>query len=64
MAMIVTTEAAKQGVAVGEDTVSGLMFTDDFVGMSETREGLQKQIAKALPSTRKWRMSENVTCAR
>ena len=41
--LIVAVEAAKQGVTVG-DTVSGLMFADDFVGISETPEGLQKQI--------------------
>ena len=41
--MIVEVEAAKQGVTVGEDTVSGLMFVDDFVGISETPEELQKQ---------------------
>ena len=28
---------------MGEDTVSGLMSADDFVGISETPEGLQKQ---------------------
>ena len=33
---------------MGEDTVSGLMFADDFVGISEIPEGLQKQIEKAL----------------
>ena len=33
---------------MGEDTVSGLMFADDFVGISETPEGLQKQIEKSL----------------
>ena len=27
----VAVEAAKQGVTVGEDTVSGFMFADDFV---------------------------------
>ena len=42
--MIVADEAAKQGVTMGEDTVSGLMLADDFEGMSETPEGLQKQI--------------------
>ena len=29
-------------------TVSGLMFAGDFVGISETPEGLQKQIGKTL----------------
>ena len=46
--MIVAVEAAKQGVMVGEDAVSGLMFADDFVGISETPEGLQKHVGKAL----------------
>ena len=44
--MIVAVEAAKQGVAMGEDTVS-LMFADDFVGISEASEGLLEQIEKA-----------------
>ena len=42
--MIVAVEAANQGVTMGEHTVSGLMFMDDFVGISEAPEGLQKQI--------------------
>ena len=41
--MITAVEAAKQAVTMGEDTVSGLMFADDFVGISETPEGMQKQ---------------------
>ena len=51
--LIEAVEAAKQGVPVGKDTVSGLMFADDFVGM-------QKQIEKALQYTRKWRATANV----
>ena len=35
--------------------VSGLMFADDFVGISDTPDGLQKQKEKALEYTRKWR---------
>ena len=58
--MIVAVEAAKQGVTMGEDTVSGLMFADDFVGISETPEGLQEQVEKALEYTRKWRVTANV----
>ena len=50
--MTVAVEAARQGVAVGEDTVSGLMFAADFVGLSETPEGLQKPIEKALEYAR------------
>ena len=33
------------------------MFPDDFVGISETLEGLQKNIEKALEYTRKWRVT-------
>ena len=43
-----------------EDTVSGLMFADDFVGISETPEGLQKRIEKSLDYTTKWRVTANV----
>ena len=42
--MIVPVEAAKEGVTVGGDKVTGLMFADDFEGVSETPEGLQKEI--------------------
>ena len=58
--LIVAVEAARQGVTIGEDTVSGLMFADDFAGISETPEGLQEQIEKALEYTRKWRAAVNV----
>ena len=34
--MIVAIAEAKQEVTVGEGTVSGLMFADDFAGISET----------------------------
>ena len=58
--MIVAVEAAKQGVTMGEDTVSGLIFADDFVGILETPEGLQKQTEEALQYTRKWRVTATV----
>ena len=62
--MIVAAEATKQGVTMGEDTVSGLMFANDFVLISETPGGLQEQIEKALEYTRKWRVTANVNkCA-
>ena len=51
--MIVAVEAAKHGVTVEEETVWGLVFADDFVAISETPEGLQKQIEKTLEYTRK-----------
>ena len=37
-----------------------MIFADDFVGISETPEGLQKQTEKALEYTRKWRVTANV----
>ena len=44
--------------------VSGLMFADDFVGISGTAEGLQEQIENALEYTREWRVTANVNkCA-
>ena len=55
--LIVADEAANQAITVGEDMVSGLMFADEFVGISETPEGLQKQTEKALEYTRKWRVT-------
>ena len=58
--MIVAVEAANQEVTMGKGTVSGLMLADDFVGISETPEGLQKQIQKALEYTRKWGVTANV----
>ena len=59
--MIVAVEVAKQGVTMGGgDTVLGLMFADGFVGISETPEGLQKQIEKALQANGRWRVTANV----
>ena len=44
--MIVVVEAAKQGVTVEEDAVSGMMYEDDFVGISEISEGLQNKLRR------------------
>ena len=38
--LIEAVEAAKQGVTVGKDTVSGLRLADDFGGTKKTPEGL------------------------
>ena len=57
---LIVAVAAKQGVTMGDDTVSGSMFADDFVGISETPKGLQKQVEKAPAYTRKWRVTANV----
>ena len=52
------------GVTVGEDKVSGSMFADDFVGISETPERLLEQIGKELEYTGKWRVTANVNTVR
>ena len=46
--MIVAVEEVQKGVTVGEVTVSGLTFADDFVGISATPEGPQEQLEKTL----------------
>ena len=51
--LISAIESAQQGVKVGDDMVSGLMFADDFAGISGTAERLQEQIEKSLEYTRK-----------
>ncbi|CAB1118469.1 unnamed protein product [Ectocarpus sp. CCAP 1310/34] len=55
-------EAVRQGVKVGdtETSVSGMLFADDFVGMSDTPEGLQLKIDAAKKFTDKWRLPANV----
>ena len=58
--MIVAVGASKQGVTMGEHTVSGLMFADNFVGMSKTPEVLQKRIEKTQEYTRRWRVTASV----
>lgn len=42
--MLKVVEAVEQGKQVGESEVSRLVPVDDFVGMSATPEGLQRQI--------------------
>ncbi|CAB1102257.1 unnamed protein product [Ectocarpus sp. CCAP 1310/34] len=51
-------EAVRKGVKVGdtETSVSGMLFADDFVGMSDTPEGLQLQIDAATKFNNKWRL--------
>ncbi|CAB1109340.1 unnamed protein product [Ectocarpus sp. CCAP 1310/34] len=44
-------EAVRKGVKDTETSVSGMLFADDFVGMSDTPEGLQLQIDAA----KKWK---------
>ncbi|CAB1119768.1 unnamed protein product [Ectocarpus sp. CCAP 1310/34] len=58
-------EAVRKGVKVGdtETSVTGMLFADDFVGMSDTPEGLQLQIDAAKKFTDKWRLSAHVHAA-
>lgn len=62
--LIIPIHAAKRRVKGGEDKVSGLMFAEDFVGISGTPQGLQKQIEKALDHTMKWNVTANINYAR
>lgn len=48
------------GVILRESEVSGLLFADDFVEMSDTLEGLQKQIDAVIEFGRKWRFLADV----
>ena len=57
---MIAVEATKQGVTVGEDAVSGLVFAGDSVGISETLEGLQKHRGKAVEYSRKRRVTARV----
>ena len=59
--LILAIESAQQVVKVGDDMVSGLMFADDFVGISGTAEEPQEQIEKALEYARKWTVTANVS---
>ena len=42
--LIVAVEAAQQGVRVGDDTVSRLMFADGFVGMPVMANGMSSAV--------------------
>ena len=41
---------------MAEDTMSGLIYADDFAGIPETLQGLQEHIVKALEHSTKWRV--------
>ncbi|CAB1112139.1 unnamed protein product [Ectocarpus sp. CCAP 1310/34] len=45
---------------IREISVSRMLFADDFVGMSDTPEGLQVQIDAAKRFTDKWKFSANI----
>lgn len=49
-------EAIGREVGVRDGKVAGPPFADDFIGMPDTPEGLQKQIDVAIRFARKWRL--------
>ena len=41
--------------------LNGLLFADDFVGLSDSKEGLQDMINVVYAYSKKWRFEANVT---
>ena len=41
--------------------LNGLLFADDFVGLIDSKEGLQDMINVVHASSKKWRFEKNVT---
>lgn len=58
--LLTDVEAVGKGEEIGESSVSGLLFADDFVGISYTPAALQLQINAAKAFSEKWRFSVNV----
>lgn len=58
--IIVSGEAAKQGVKVGGEIVSRSMSTDGSVGTSETPKGMRRQIEEKPAYTEERRITANV----
>ena len=48
------------GVKFSENTMSGLLFADDFVGLAETGSALQKLIDIVHNYSKRWRFEANV----
>ena len=57
--IIVSLEKAKLGIQLGEGgRIGGMLFADDFVGLSDSKEQLEKLIDVVY---NKWRLKANVT---
>ena len=55
-------ENAKLGIELNNGkTISGMLFADDFVGVSESRDNLQKLIDVVYRYCNKWRLRANVS---
>ena len=52
-------EKAELGIQFGEG--GGMLFADDFVGLSDSKEQLQKLIDVVYSYCSKWRLKANVT---
>ena len=55
-------EKAELGIHLGDGgRIGGMLFADDFVGLSDTKEQLQKLIDVVYSYCSKWRLKANVT---
>ena len=55
-------EKAELGIHLGEGgRIGGMLFADDFVGLSDSKEQLQKLIDVVYSYCNKWRLKANVT---
>ena len=55
-------EKAELGIHLGEGgRIGGMLFADDFVGLSDSKEQLQKLIDVVYSYCSKWRLKANVT---
>ena len=58
-----TEKCLELGVKFSENTLSGLLFADDFVGIAETGSALQKLIDAVHNYSNCWRFEANLKCA-
>ena len=55
-------EEAELGIQLNSgNRISGLLFADDFVGVSDSKENLQKLIDVVHGFCNRWRLSANVS---
>ena len=60
--LLIEVEKAGLGVQLNYgESIAGLLFADDFVGMSDSRENLQKPIDAIHKLCNRWRLQVNVS---
>ena len=59
--MLKVVEQAKLGVQLNGKKIGGILFADDFVGVSDSKESLQKLIDVVHRYCNKWRLKANVS---